>query len=1183
MEKYGQVVLKESNTRFDFVWLTSKNGQFERLDVIDNLSNYSNVSTVNCEAAYYRRQIERFYGDIELIKRIFRTKSAVVTSNIPVKQELEVKDRHVVIKQLREDSRLNLKSCVVMVNGKFEAEYYETSDTIINIESVNSDKQMEVKPINLSEYVSYSVSEDKYVQESASTGDYYSLNYLKAKYPLEHMDEYDFVVVDSMETAIARLKRWAEADTKVKAIDLETTGLEWSMLGKDVTTGIVLSYNEKESTYYPFRQENFDYNLPISFIQTMLDTINSQPKDVMIIGHNAKVELQGIWKEDIHYVRNSEYAREFDKDWEAHALHEPQLRIDGDSFILSILVNPVFIKGLHSLKSLAYRIRKKFFLELEDIFKDKKNIKFNVLPKEIVRYYACPDTANTIAVWNHLIKQLPKDELGILDLEAKVIEVTACNEFYGMRVKRDVLIKSIENESYKVRMLGDMFRGIHKTSKNINSNQVRADIFYNKLRAPVEVRTKTGGPSTSNTALTRIVETGVLKDYDESKIPNPIRDINNAVIISGKELVSNRYPSLVILEKYSKAMKELGALNRIDRKSLKDRVMFNINQAGAASGRQTSDAHQYSDGMKKLIVSDSEDYWLWSCDYKQVELRILAFLAGQQNLIELEKDKDVDIHRAILSIIMGKPIWAISANERKKGKSTNFGVVYMMSAFGLAKKNAGPAYTEDDLVSALKSINDFYNGLPDIKRFVKGNEVYVRKWGHMRTSMGRYRYFKEILDPEVSNKKKASMVRAANNTPVQGFGADLLKVAICNCKDYIKEKGWDKKVESDGLWLPKVRLMLSIHDELLVSSHKSIPIEEIVTMFKVCMEITIKGAPPFFAAPAMVTSWYDGKLDAYEMDLNYRDRVVEAWVNGHQRIIHADTYCDEYDYIKVREINELCRKLRLVVMDSDDTEVTDEIVSKAVDKVNPADKEMLIKHFISPEECYSDDIALHVAVRRALDAKYSHYLEDLNRFRFKRLKDYMEGLIRQYKTPEEVAKHVQHPELTHTLISAKIRKEEKFSHEEAIAESVKRYMEGIDDDDMQNLLNEDIIESTQTYEDLEKYIQFNEDGELIIEDEVTEDEEDDSDATSVMEESTLVAFKPKREYAVYTMSDAIVDLSDFKLGDERAESVNQTIAKLSGAGKPYRVCYFINNKLIPSGLYIDYIPEELNEIIRVCA
>ena len=103
--------------------------------------------------------------------------------------------------------------------------------------------------------------------------------------------------------------------------------------------------------------------------------------------------------------------------------------------------------------------------------------------------------------------------------------------------------------------------------------------------------------------------------------------------------------------------------------------------------------------------------------------------------------------------------------------------------------------------------------------------------------------------------------------------------------------------------LPKVRLMLSIHDEVLVSTHKSIPIAAVITMFKECMELKVKGAPPFFAAPAMVNTWYDGKLDKYELDLNYRDEIVEAYEKDGTELIHPETYLEELETYRSKRLN----------------------------------------------------------------------------------------------------------------------------------------------------------------------------------------------------------------------------------------------------------------------------------------
>lgn len=1186
MRKFGTVLLKDTNQVYEVVWYGSKAG-FERLDVIEDISEYNETNTSNCIASYYKKQQEKYYGDTDLIKRIFRNISEASTFRGESRQEIDVKEGNVEILQLNENEALGYKCFSVMVRGLYERQYYETPDMVIDYDLIESNVNNEASPINMPDYVSFGLVDAKVIRESSS-GDYYSEEYLRAKYPLEHMDDYDIVVVDSMEMALKRLEQFKNAPTKVKAVDLETTGLEWFMYGKDVIVGIVLSWNENEGTYYPFRQEAFKYNLPISFMQTILDVVNDQPSDVMIIGHNAKVEKQGIWKEDVNYVGNSDYAREWDEAWLEHALVNPNLRIDGDSMLLSILCNPVFKKGVHSLKSLAYRIRGKFFLELQDIFKDKKNIKFNILPENMVKLYACMDTANTIAVWNHLIKKLPPDEMGILALESRMVEITAANEFYGMRTRTDVLVKSLENEEYKVKMLGDMFREIHKTSANINSNNVRRDIFYNKLRCPVEVKTKTGAPSTSNVALKRIVELGTKKEYDENRVPADIVDMNNAVVVKGTALAANRYPSLVILEQYAKSMKELGAFRRIERKSVRGRVMFSLNQAGAATGRATSDAHQYSDGMKKLIVADSDDYYLWSADFKQIELRILAYLAGQEDLIELERNPDVDIHRAVLSIITKKPIWAISAEERKKGKSTNFGVVYMMSAFGLAKKNAGPAYTDGDLIEAMQSINGFYNGLPKIKEFVHSNEVSVKKNGYMKTKFKRYRYFKEILDPTLDPKSVASKVRAANNTPVQGFGADYLKIVQCNINDYIKKKGWDKKVESDGVMLPLVRIMLPIHDEVLVSSHKSIPHEEIITMFKVCMEMKINGAPPFFSAPAMVNSWYDGKLDKYEIDLRFRDQIVEAWDNGKTRLLHAESFCDEFDYLEVREIKKFCKRMRTQhLKDRKLQDITDDECMGIANSLESSVLEKLKKHFISKEEIYSseDDYTV-LTIKRMLDAEFSPYLEDLARFRVGRLQKYMDDLICKYKTPEEVAAHVDHPELTHTLISVEIKKGEKFEHVEAIKEAVKRYMEKneVKAADMKSLMlseNADKLEDREIlrdFGDLEQFMQFDENGE-VIEDEDEESEEDDL-MTVTNNSSTVVERIVEQTYCTYLLDEILIDLTDFNNCQDKAEEVNINLAKMSNKNGPYRAVYLIKGRALKTNLYFDPIHKEIDRVIK---
>lgn len=1099
MQRFGKVTLAKNNTQYYCVWAEDKSGM-ERLDVLEDLSQYNMLDTSNCIAAYYKKSKEMFLGDEELIRTILKARSAVSLFNAKKVDKVEIKDGKSYITSTKVDEDLGYKWECVLENGLPFSEYYQTPDVIVDITSMQRTAVTNIEPINKIDYIIYNVM-DESVHNAINDAEYHSEEYLRAVHPIDHIDENDFVVVESYDQAVQRLQIFRDAPTKIKSVDIETTGTQTGIYGPDVITGVSLSWLETESTYYPFRQENCQYNLPISFLRDILDAINNQPKDVIIVSFNGKFEIQGFWKESKHYIANSEYARMWDPDCAEHGLENTHLRIDADAFFLSILANPVFKqKGVHTLKAEAYRADGKVYLELDQIFLDKKNIRFNVLPPGIIKLYACPDTPNTIKVYKNLLKKIPKGTQGIFALENKMIYVTAENEFFGLRCNQQGLLALIENEEYKVKTLGDYFKKIHHTNKNINSPEVRRDIFYNKLRCPIEVKTNKGLPSTSNVALQRIIELGTVREYDKTKEHKAIVDLRGAVVVKGEDLASNRFPSLVVLGAYAKAQKLLGAYQRLLRTSINGRIMFYMNQYGAATGRRTSDAHQYSDGMKSLVLADSAHHHLWSADFKQIELRLLAYLSGQKDLIKMMCNQNTDIHRAITSIITGQPIWSISAKERSRRKATNFGVVYMMSAYGLAKNNKGPAYTTEDYYEALKSINDFYLGLPQINKFVKGNEDFVREKGYMQTKFGRIREFHEILDPTYPEKKKTSMVRAANNMPVQGFGADLLKIVELDLKDYIKSKGWDELVDCDGVMLPKVRLMLSIHDEVLVSSHESIPIAEIITMFKICMEQRVEGAPPFFAAPALIDNWYEGKLDKYELDLDFRDEIVAAYEKDGTELITAD-----------------------------------------------------------------------------------NYLDTLLAYRSQKLSAYMERLIAEHHTVEEVANNVRDDELTHTLIAVYIKKGEKFEHLDAIYEATKRYMETRDvsadailqaaEDKAKDVLEDRQI--LQSFEELEEFVTFDENGEAIFE----ESEEDDDDLSTVTEKS-LFAGTVERTRAIYSLNQVFIDLNEYKVQDEVVRQVYEKMIDLYVPDGAYQVYFMIGGAIRGLDCYMNYEPVKIDQLIN---
>jgi hypothetical protein len=523
---------------------------------------------------------------------------------------------------------------------------------------------------------------------------------------------------------------------------------------------------------------------------------------------------------------------------------------------------------------------------------------------------------------------------------------------------------------------------------------------------------------------------------------------------------------------------------------------FYINQVGAGSNRQTSDAHQFSDTMKSCALADSPHHGLVSCDWKQVELRILAGLAGQKDLMELEADADVDIHRAILSIIQKKPMYLISEEDRKKGKSVNFGVVYMMTEYGLARRDFGPAYTKANLAEERKKITDFFNGLPYIKAYLKGNEEFLRKNGYIKTAFNYYRYFPELLDPTYDEKAAQSLIRSGNNTPVQGTGAQMLKMVETNVWNYIRSKGWEKEKEYDGKMLPMVRMILPIHDEILLSYDKSIPKEEIITMFKECMELDIKDMPPFYAAPAFIDNWYQGKDSAYEVDIPFRDKIVEEYKKGNYLLQGKD------------------------------------------------------------------------------------YLEVLQEYRNGEIREYMEDLIRKYKTVDEVAKHVTHDSLTHTLIETMLTKKDrkKLTHLERIREAVKRYMDNLESNGQLEVVLSKEVDDTTAYMDTDEwaatYTHIDSNGDLIVEEENEEEPDDIGTITELLpvEERTV-----SECHCLYLMNECLIDLTELDWSTE-AETVNQEIQKLTKPDGYYNIVYVVGKRTIKTRLKINYVENEINEI-----
>ena len=1031
---------------------------FYRLDIVRGDAEFN----VQPEAVLYsvvRRKKTYKYGDDEIYREYMQFLREVNIARGKVTKESYWDQGKFYQKIIKSDESTGFLQETVTENGPVNSMTVHAKGYTLIMQVLSQNYGIKVEPMNFFEYEDVGLVSKN---ETKITTPYYPLSYLKAKYDIAHLESYNFHVAHTVEEARGFLKQYDESTYPLRGFDTETTGLDVSLYGTDEMVGIILAWDRTSSVYLPFRMKTME-NLPIEFLKEVVDCINRHSD--ITVAHNKKFDIQVMLKEGY------------------------KINVKWDTMILSIIIDPVWKRGAHALKELIFRMNGLVYLELENIFVSGKLIDFSILPEDITKLYACPDGTNAIQLYEYLIPNLLEDNHKLFEYECELADLKAEQEFYGIRVDVKRYLHQYENCNYIIDELLHAFRIMTRIDANINSSEVLRDLIYNKMKCKVLARTKTGQPSTSSATIDKLAN---LKAEEVHKITQDIVDKDGKVVIKAKDLAESRYPALLILSKYKKYVKLKTAFYaRFERTMKTGRVFFWVNQNGAESGRQSSPMHQLPQELKDCILSDSDDHAFWGPDYSQVELRMIAYLAGETELIELCKDWHNDIHRAIGSLISNKEMWAITPKERSQGKRRNFGVVYLISKYGLAGQLFGPGYTQENVDFAGHQLDEFYNRFKRIKRYLAYNRQYVQEKGYMKTAiLNRRRWFKSIFDPDITSKKKASLIRQANNMPVQGTAADMLKISEVNMKRYCHLKGWDELMDNG---FPRVRAMLSIHDEIIISADKSIPCEEIIKMIKLCMEIDLEGAPPFFVQPAYMQNWGEHSNDAVAMPIGLRDDLIEHWDKTHESIIH-----------------------------------------------------------------------------------YDDYLDVLNNYREKQLKDYMEGLIQQYGTDYRVlGQHVRHPSLTFDLLEMFSRelKGTDLSHEEQITEASRLYLEmraGSYEVSEEAPVVTEVKENDREkfFEEAEASVNFDEYGEVIYES--PEDEEEEVE--SIYDDEQFINYiTENKEVRAWELMDTIcVDMSQLEHDD--ANHILQEVYSYEDKNGFYQVMFLYAGKTLRPGLHVEDIP-----------
>lgn len=279
-------------------------------------------------------------------------------------------------------------------------------------------------------------------------------------------------------------------------------------------------------------------------------------------------------------------------------------------------------------------------------------------------------------------------------------------------------------------------------------------------------------------------------------------------------------------------------------------IFPHFNQAGTDSGRIAGyepNLQQVSKKIRDIFIADSDEFYIFDADYSQIELRVMAGMAGDDFMIKAFSDPDNDIHVAKAALLHGIPEDKVDKEMRTQSKKLNFGIPYGMGPVTLAHEIFGKV-TQETIAKAKYLYDKYFETSPKLKDLFTQLKDYASLTGYSVTKFGRRRYIPDLKSPD--KKKRESGLRKAGNTPIQGTAADILKMAYVRLATKLREL-----YPSEDFRNPKVRIAGSVHDEVLLIVHKSINPWVLIKLARECMELKIDGFPPIFIGMHVCNTW----------------------------------------------------------------------------------------------------------------------------------------------------------------------------------------------------------------------------------------------------------------------------------------------------------------------------------------
>ncbi|AFK69586.1 DNA polymerase I [Pseudomonas putida ND6] len=553
----------------------------------------------------------------------------------------------------------------------------------------------------------------------------------------------------------ARFDAWLEKlrQAPLFAFDTETTGLDAQQAQ---LVGLSFAVEPHEAAYVPLAHdyEGAPVQLDREAVLLALKPLLEDPAKAKV-GQNAKY--------DINILANG----------------SPPIEMRGvayDTMLESYVLNSTATR--HDMDSLAQKYLDHTTIAFEDIAgKGAKQLTFNQITLDKAGPYAAEDADITLRLHHALqarLAQTPSVQPVLTDIEMPLVPVLARIERQGALVDAELLkvqsgelgVKMAELELRAYELAGETF--------NLGSPKQLGTILYDKLGMPVLSKTAKGQPSTAEAVLDELAEQG----YPLPEVLMQYRSLSKL-----KSTYTDKLPGQInprtgrIHTSYQQAVAATGRL------SSSDPNLQNI-PIRTAEGRRIRQAFIASPGYKLLAA-----------DYSQIELRIMAHLAKDEGLLHAFRN-DLDVHRATAAEVFGVALEDVTTDQRRSAKAINFGLIYGMSAFGLAKQIGVDRKQSQDY------IDRYFARYPGVLAYMERTRAQAAEQGFVETLFGRRLYLPDINAKNPALRKGAE--RTAINAPMQGTAADIIKRAMVKVDNWLSESGLD------------ARVILQVHDELVL-------------------------------------------------------------------------------------------------------------------------------------------------------------------------------------------------------------------------------------------------------------------------------------------------------------------------------------------------------------------------------